>query len=176
MCSIVAGDETWGFQYDREMQHQNAEWKRRSKPDPKAIARSQTWRDIWFVSTILKEWSIRSSCHKVKRLMGLIASYMKMMKITMKRFWSGIRHVRPQYRESASQRLLHDNAPAHRLTIIANFFHQESHFNRQPLTIFDMRLLPLRATTFGTERKALCWYWEASTAILKDIPTERLKN
>ena len=40
----------------------------------------------------------------------------------MKRSLARIRRVRPECRESGSWRLLHDNAPSHRSTLVANFF------------------------------------------------------
>lgn len=39
----------------------------------------------------------------------------------MRRLQSRIRRVRPEYRERESWRLLHDNAPTHRSTLITDF-------------------------------------------------------
>ena len=40
----------------------------------------------------------------------------------MKRLLTRIRRVRPEYRERGSWRLLHDNAPSHRSTLVTDFF------------------------------------------------------
>ena len=40
----------------------------------------------------------------------------------MKRLLALIRRVRPEYRESGSWRLLHDNAPSHRSTLVTDCF------------------------------------------------------
>ena len=47
----------------------------------------------------------------------------------MKRLLARICRVRPEYRESGSWRLLHDNAPSHPSTLVTDFFYQKPHSN-----------------------------------------------
>ena len=54
----------------------------------------------------------------------------------MKRLLARIRRGRPEYRESGSWRLLHDNAPSHRSTLVTDFLNQKPHSNPQSLAIF----------------------------------------
>ena len=53
-----------------------------------------------------------------------------------KRLLARIRRVRPEFRASGNWRLLHDNAPSHRSTLVTDFFYQKQHSNPQSLAIF----------------------------------------
>ena len=62
--------------------------------------------------------------------------------------FAGIRRTRPEYREKGSWRLLHDNAPAHRSTLIADFLTKNGilTINHSPyspyLASYDLYLFP----------------------------------
>ena len=101
----------------------------------------------------------------------------------MKRLLSRIRRVRPQYRENGSWRLLHDNAPAHRSTFITDFFNK-NHILTVNHSPYSPDLAPCDFYLFGKLHLAMKGkryadietIQKASTAILKNISTERLKN
>ena len=53
----------------------------------------------------------------------------------MKRSLPRIHLVRPEYRKKECWRLLHDNAPAHRSTLITDFSTKKWHFYYQPFPV-----------------------------------------
>ena len=91
--------------------------------------------------------------------------------------------MRPKYRENGSWRLLHDNAPAHRSTLITGFL-TKNHIlsvNHSPYSIdmapCDIYLFgKLHLTMKGKRFASVEAIQKACTDILKDIPLNDLKH
>ena len=99
----------------------------------------------------------------------------------MKRLLARIRRVRPEYRESRSWRLLHDNEPSHRSTLVTAFF-IKNHILTLNHSPYSPDLAPCDFYLFG---KFGIWRWwkadveliqTATTSILKMIPANDLKK
>ena len=101
----------------------------------------------------------------------------------MKRLLAGIRRVRPEYRESGSWRLLDDNAPSHRSTLVTNFF-IENHILTLNHSLYSPDLAPcdfylfgkLHLAMKGKRYKDVEHIQMATTSILKMIPANDLKS
>ena len=99
----------------------------------------------------------------------------------MKRLLARTR-VRSEYRESGSWRLLHDNAPSHRSTLVTDFFYQKPHCN--PHSPYSPDLAPcdfylfgkLHSAMKGKRYKDVEHIQTATTSILKMIPANDLKK
>ena len=112
-----------------------------------------------------------------------MAMELNMSKDSIHRTLTKIRRVRPQYRENGSWRLLHDNAPAHRSTLITDFF-TKNHIltvNHSPYSpdmapcdfyLFGKLHLAMKGKRFASVEAIQ----KACTDILKDIPVNGLKH
>ena len=176
--SIVTGDETWCFEYDPETKRQSAEWKHPSEPDPKKSRREKSKVKTHLICF----YDSKEIIHKEFVPQGQVINEPYYLGV-MKRLLSRIRRVGPQYRENGSWRLLHNNAPAHRSTLITDFL-TKSHIltvNDSPyspdLALCDFFLFgQLHLAMKGKRHADIETIQKASTAILNNIPTERLKN
>ena len=101
----------------------------------------------------------------------------------MKRLLARIRHVRPEYRESGSWRLLHENAPSHRSTLVTDFF-IKNHILTLNHSPYSSDLAPcdfylfgkLHLAMKGKRYKDVEHIQTATTSILKMIPANDLKK
>ena len=82
--------------------------------------------------------------------------------------------MRPQYRENGSWRLLHDNAPAHRSTLITDFL-TKNHILSINHSPYSPDMAPCDFYLFGKLHLAEA-IQKACTDILKDIPVNGLKH
>ncbi|KAL4143544.1 hypothetical protein QTP88_005863 [Uroleucon formosanum] len=96
---IITGDETWIYGYDPETKGQSSQWKTPDSPRPKKarLVRSQYAPKG---QTITKEYYID----------------------VLRRLRDAVRRKRPEFKESGSWKLHHDNAPAHSAHIVQQFF------------------------------------------------------
>ena len=93
----------------------------------------------------------------------------------MKRLLARIRRMRPEYRESGSWRLLHDNAPSPRSTLVTDFFNHSPY--SPDLAPCDFYLFgKLHLAMKGKRYKDVEHIQTATTSILKMIPANDLKN
>jgi len=115
--NIVTGDETWCFQYDPETKRQSAEWKlpEEARPQKSRLEKSK-------VKTMLVcFYDYKGIVHKEFLPHGQTINgdvYLAILKRLMLR----IQRVRPEFRETGSWSLLHDNAPCHRSVMVRQFF------------------------------------------------------
>jgi len=115
--TIVTGDEIWCFQYASETKRQNAEWWSPEEGNPKKSRLMKSKIKTMLISfydskeIIHKEFVPSGSTVNAKYYLNVL-----------KHLLSRIRHVRPEYREPGSWRLLHNNAPSHCAAIITDFF------------------------------------------------------
>ena len=101
----------------------------------------------------------------------------------MKRLLAHIRRVRPEYRASGNWRLLHDNAPSHRSTLVIDLFYQ-NHILTLNHSPYSSDLAPCDFYLFGKLHLAMKekrykdveHIQTATTSILKMIPANDLKK
>ena len=99
----------------------------------------------------------------------------------IKRLLTRIRHVLPEYRKSGSWRLLHDNAPSHRSTLVFFIKNHILTLNHSPyspdLAPRDFYLFgKLHLAMKGKRYKDVEHIQTATTSILKIIPANDLKK
>ncbi|KAL4113507.1 hypothetical protein QTP88_017119 [Uroleucon formosanum] len=92
--SIITGDETWVYGYDPETKVQSPQWKTSDSPRPK------------------KARQVRSQV-KVMLTVFLTTKVLFIM--------NAVRRKRPEFKESGSWKLHHDNAPAHSAHVVQQF-------------------------------------------------------
>ena len=101
----------------------------------------------------------------------------------LKRLLHRIRRIRPEYREGGSWRLLHDNAPSHRSTLVTDFLtrnrilainHSPHLSDMAPCDFYLSGKLYLAMK--GKRFASVEGIQKACTDILKDIPVNDLKH
>lgn len=178
LYNIVTGDETWCFQYDPETKRQSAEWKEPGEPNPKKSRLEKSKVKTMLICF----YDSKGIIHKEFVPPGQTVNAVFYLGV-MRRLLSRIRRVRPEYREPGSWRLLHDNAPAHRSTLITDFI-TKNHIltiNHSPYSpdmapcdffLFGRLHLPMKGKRYADVEAIQ----KASTDILKDIPASELKH
>nr|APL98289.1 putative DD34D transposase [Bactrocera tryoni] len=176
--SIVTGDETWCFQYDPETKRQSAEWKHPDEPSPKKSRLQKSKIKTMLICFYDSEGIVHREFVPPGQTINAVF-YLGVMK----RLLSRIRRARPQYREAGSWRLLHDNAPCHRSTLVTDFLTKNSilTINHSP---YSPDLAPCDFYLFGKLHLPMKGHWfqdisaiqKATTDILKSIPKNDLKH
>ena len=178
LYSIVTGDETWCFKYDPKTKRQSAECKAPDEPKPKKSRMEKSK-----IKTLLVTfYDSKGIIHKEFVPPGKMVNTEYYLGV-MKRLLARIRRVRPEYRESGRWRLLHDNAPSHRLTLVTDFFIKNhiltlNHSPYSPdLAPCDFYLFgKLHLAMKGKRYKDVEHIQTATTSILKMIPANDLKK
>lgn len=178
LYSIVTGDETWCFQYDPETKRQSAEWKRPDEPNPKKSRLEKSKVKTMLICF----YDSKGIIHKEFVPPGQTVNAVFYLGV-MRRLLSRIRRVRPEYREQGSWRLLHDNAPSHRSTLVTDFLVKNGilSINHSPYSpdmapcdyfLFGRLHLPMKGKRYADVEAIQ----KASTIILKDMPADELKS
>lgn len=178
LYSIVTGDETWCFQYNPETKRQSSAWKHPSEPKPKKTRQEKSK----IKSMLTCFYDSKGIVHKEFVPTGQTVNAVFYLGV-MKRLLARIHRVRPEYRENGSWRLLHDNAPAHRSTLVTDFL-TKNHIltvNHSPyspdLAPFDFYLFgKLQTAMKGKRYDDVNHIQKASTNILKMISVEDSKK
>lgn len=124
--SIVTGDETWCFQYDPETKRQSAEWLSQGDPRPKKVRQEKSR-----IKTMLMFfYDSKGIVHKEFVPTGQTVNAAFYVEV-LKRLLARIARVRPEYRDTGSWSLLHDNAPSHRAILVRDFL------GRRNVTMLD---------------------------------------
>ena len=119
--TIVAGDETWCFQYELLTKRQSAVWKSPEDSPPRKVRlqklKVKTMLITFFDSEgmIHKEFVPEGSTVNEQSYLGM-----------MQRLLTRIRRIRLQYKAQGSWLLLHGNAPAHKCIAVPNFLASKS--------------------------------------------------
>lgn len=119
LYSIVTGDETWFFAYEPETKRQSAEWRLPEEGNPKKCRLQKSKVKTMFICF----YDSRGIIHKefVRPGQTVTGAFYKTV---LKRLLARIRRIRPEYRDKAKLRLVHDNAPAHRSSVITDYLDQ----------------------------------------------------
>lgn len=174
--SIVTGDETWCFQYDPETKRQSAEWTHPEEPNPT----KSRMKKSKIKSMLICFYDSKGIVHKEWLPTGQTVNDVFYL---MKRLLSRIRRVRPEYHKEGSWRLLHDNAPSHRSTLVTDFLTKNGilTINHSPyspdLAPCDFYLFgKLHLAMKGKRYKDIEDIQSSSTDILKSIPINELQK
>lgn len=174
--TIVTGDETWCFQYEPQTKRQSAEWRSPDEGNPKKSrlmkSKIKTMLICFYDSKgiIYKEFVPSGSTVNAEFYLNVL-----------KRLLNRIRRVRPEYREPGSWRLLHDNAPSHRSSIITDFFTKNQIFLLQhspyspdlaPCDYFLFLHLAMKGNRFASVEDIQ----RSTTTILNNIPIIDIKK
>ena len=178
LYSIVTGDEAWCFEYDPETKRQSAEWKAPDEPKPKKSRMEKSK----IKTLVITFYDSKGIIYKEFVPPGKTVNAMYYFAV-MKRLLARIRHVRPEYRESGSWRLLHDNAPSHLSTLMTDFF-IKNHILTLNHSPYSPDLAPCDFYLFGKlylamkrkRYKDVEHIQTATTSILEMIPTNDLKK
>jgi len=111
--SIVTGDETWCFQYDPETKRQSAEWKSKNSPQTKKTRKVPSK----IKTMLITFFDSKGIIHKEFVPPGQTVTGDYYLEV-LKRLMAKIRRIRPEYQDSESWSLLHDNAPSHNSLIV----------------------------------------------------------
>jgi len=114
--AIVTGDETWCFQYDPECKRQSMEWRSKSSPRQQKFRFQKSKTKVMLI-TFFDSIGI---IHKEFVLPGQTVNKEYYLEV-LKRLVARIHRIRPQFRETGSWMLLHDNARPHTAVIIKQF-------------------------------------------------------
>lgn len=114
--TIVAGDETWCFQYEPLTKRQSAVWKGPDSPRPTKVRLQKSKIKTMLVTF----YDSKGIIHKEFVPPGQTVTGSFYLGV-MQRLVSRIRRVRPEYKHQGSWTLLHDNAPAHNATIVREY-------------------------------------------------------
>ena len=178
LYSIVTGDETWCFQYDPETKRQSAEWKARNDPKPK----KSRFEKSKVKTMLICFYDSKGIVHKEFVPAGQTVNAVFYVSV-LKRLVHRIRRIRPEYREEGSWRLLHDNAPSHRSTLVTDFLTKNDilTINHSP---YSPDMAPCDFYLFGKMHLSMKGkryvdvedIQRACTTILKDIPLNDIKH
>ena len=102
----------------------------------------------------------------------------------LKRLLHRIRRIRPEYREGGSWRLLHDNAPSHRSSLVTDFLTRNRISTINHHSPYSPDMAPCDFYLFGKLHLAMKGkrfasveaIQKACTDILRDIPVNDLKH
>lgn len=178
LYSIVTGDETWCFQYSPETKRQSSAWKHPDEPNPKKIRQEKSK----IKSMLMLFYDSKGIVHKEFVPTGQTVNAVYYVDV-MKRLLARIRRKRPEYRENGSWRLLHDNAPAHRSTLVTDFL-TKNHILTVNHSPYSPDLAPCDFYLFGKLQTAMKGkrfddvkhIQKATTDILKKITVEEMKK
>lgn len=178
LYNIVTGDETWCFQYNPESKRQSSEWKHPTEPNPKKTRQEKSK----IKSMLICFYDSKGIVHKEFVPTGQTVTAVFYLGV-MKRLLARIRRIRPEYAANGSWRLLHDNAPAHRSTLVTDFLTKNHIFtiNHSPyspdLAPCDFYLFgKLQTAMKGNRYSDINHIQKAATDILKMITTGEIKN
>jgi len=178
LYNIVTGDETWCFQYDPETKRQSAEWRPQNEPATKKPrfekSKVKTMLICFYDSKGIVHHEFVPPGQKVNA-----PYYLGVLRRLLHR----IRRIRPEYREEGSWRLLHDNAPSHRSTLITDFLSKNRILliNHSPYSpdlapcdfyLFGKLHLPMKGMRYAD----IPDIQKACTDILRAIPGNDLKS
>ena len=178
LYNIVTGDETWCFQHEPETKRQSAEWKTPDEPPPKKSRLEKSK----IKSMLICFYDSKGIVHKEFVPTGQTVNAIFYLGV-LKRLLHRIRRIRPEYREGGSWRLLHDNAPSHRSTLVTDFLTRNRilTINHSPYSpdmapcdfyLFGKLHLAMKGKRFASVEAIQ----KACTDILKDIPVNDLKH
>lgn len=174
LYNIVTGDETWCFQYDPETKRQSAKWQAPSEPKPKKsrLEKSKV------KSMLICFYDSKGIVHKEFVPPGQTVNAPFYLSV-LKRLVHRIRRIRPEYH----WRLLHDNAPSHRSTLVTDFL-TKNHIltvNHSPYSpdlapcdfyLFGKMHLPMKGKRYAD----VAAIQKDCTDILKAITADELKH
>lgn len=178
LLSIVAEDECWCFRYDPATKRQSAEWKSADSPKGKKLrlqkSKVKTMLICFYDSKGIIHHEFVPEGHTVNAQF-----YLGVLERLLKR----IRRVRPEYSTPGSWFLLHDNAPAHRAVLVAEYLatKQVCVLNHPPYSpdmspcdyfLFPKLKLPLKGRLFDRVEDIQA----AVTAALRAIPQTELQK
>jgi len=104
------------FQYDPETKRQSAEWKAPDEPKPKKSRLEKSKVKTLLICFYDSKGIVPKEFVPPGQNVNAIF-YLRVLKRLVRR----IRRVQPEYREDGSWRLLHDNAPTHRSTLVSDY-------------------------------------------------------
>lgn len=113
---VVAGDESWCYEYDPSTKRQTSEWVGKNSPRSSKVrsvkSKTKTMLIVFF--------DARGIIHRefVPPNQTVNAVFYKGV---MERLLARIRRVRPQFHESGDWFLLHDNAPSHSSILVKQY-------------------------------------------------------
>lgn len=178
LYNIVTGDETWCFQYDPETKRQSAEWKHPDEPNSKKSRLEKSKVKTMLICFYDSKGIIHKEFVPPDQTVNAVF-YLGVLKRLVRR----ICRIRPEYREEGSWRLLHDNAPSHRSTLVTDYLTKNRilTINHSPYSpdlapcdfyLFGKMHLPMKGKRY-VDVKAI---QKACTDILKNISTDNLKH
>lgn len=178
LYNIVTGDETWCFQYDPETKRQSAQWQPPDAPKPKKSRLEKSKVKTMLICF----YDSKGIMHKEFVPPGQTVNAVFYLGV-LKRLVHRIRRIRPEYREEGSWRLLHDNAPSHRSTLVTDFLTRNRilSINHSPYSpdlapcdfyLFGKMHLPMK----GQRYLDIDAIQKACTDILRAMPVDDLKH
>lgn len=178
LYNIVTGGETWCFQYDPETKRQSAEWRPQHEPATK----KSRFEKSKVKTMLICFYDSKGIVHHEFVPPGQTVTGPFYLGV-MRRLLHRIRRIRPEYRENGSWRLLHDNAPSHRSTLITDFM-TKNHIlsiNHSPYSpdlapcdfyLFGKLHLPMKGMRFAD----IPAIQKSCTDILRAMPAADLKS
>ena len=178
LYNIVTGDKTWCFQYKPKTKRQSAEWKAPDEPPPK----KSRLEKLKIKSMLICFHDSKGIVHKEFVQTGQTVNAIFCLGV-LKRLLHRIHRIRPEYREGGSWRLLHDNAPSHRSTLVTDFLTRNRilTINHSPYSpdmapcdfyLFGKLHLAMKEKHFASVEAIQ----KACTNILRDNPVNDLKH
>jgi hypothetical protein len=108
------GDESWCFMYDPETKRQRATWFSPKKPKAQKLKIQKLRVKTMLTAFFYAEGIIHHEFVPEKQIVNG-----KLYKEVIKKLITRVYCVRPEFQESGSWYLLHDNAPAHSSGIVS---------------------------------------------------------
>lgn len=121
MERIITGDETWVYEFDMQTSQQSSQWNFPNEPKPKRPRQSRS--KIKVMLTVF--FDCRGVVHSEFLPEGQTVNKEYYLEV-MRRLREKIRLKRPDLWKNNSWILHHDNAPAHRSTIVQEFLAKNS--------------------------------------------------
>ncbi|KAL4141749.1 hypothetical protein QTP88_004326 [Uroleucon formosanum] len=114
--SIITGDETWVYGYDPETKVQSSQWKTPDSPRPKKAR--QVRSQVKVMLTVFLDY--QGVVHHEYAPKGQTITKEYYIDV-LRRLRDAVRKKRPEFKESGSWKLHHDNAPAHSAHVVQQF-------------------------------------------------------
>lgn len=114
--SIITGDETWVYGYDPETKAQSSQWKTPDSPRPKKAR--QVRSQVKVMLTVFFDY--QGVVHHEYAPKGQTITKEYYIDV-LRRLRDAVRRKRPEFKESGSWKLHHDNAPAHSAHVVQQF-------------------------------------------------------
>jgi transposase len=149
---IVAGDESWVFQYDPEMKCQSMQWTSKSSPRPRSFLFKRPRSKLCW-SHFLTKGVIHN---------GFVPEGQTVNSEVIGRLLKRISRVIPQFRLEGSWFLLHDNAPSHFALVVKIFLAKRCCGDKLPTLFSWSRTSGCFSLSYGEscpQRKEDLGYW-----------------